>query len=336
MSKKSIETDLFDEPYQFEFFQAVRLIQKIATDKKPVGGEALPHEEAVRFRSHVAFDFPASEVHTLEKVAGDTPADDRLEMVQNFMAMAGVSGALPVHYTELAYSRLRYRDTTLWAFLDIFTHRIVSLFYRAWAKYRISIGYENGNDSFTSYVYDFAGLGTKGLRGRLAVDDEAMLPYAGLISQKPHSSNAIENIVSDYFGVPAKIGPFVGQWLDLSRSEWTLAGRANNELGTRAIVGTRVWDHQSKFRLLLGPLTITQYMAFLPNGSAYEPLRSVMKFLVGDEFDHDAQLRLMAKQVPATILTTKAMRRPLLGWTSFLKSRPFENDDEQLVLQLAS
>jgi len=336
MSKKSIEADLFDEPYQFEFFQAVRLIQKIATDKKPVGGDALPHEEPVRFRSHIAFDFPASEVHSLEKVAGDTPADDRLEMIQNFMAMAGVSGALPVHYTELVYGRLRYRDTTLWAFLDIFTHRLVSLFYRAWAKYRISIGYENGNDSFTSYVYDFAGLGTKGLRGRLAVDDESLLPYAGLISQKPHSSNAIENIISDYFRVPAKIDPFIGQWLDLSRSEWTLAGKANNKLGTRAIVGTRVWDHQSKFRLRLGPLTVTQYMAFLPNGSAYEPLRSVLKFLVGDEFDHDAQLCLMAKQVPATILTTKAMRRPLLGWTSFLKSQPFEKDDEQMILQLAS
>ena len=335
MSKKTLEAELFEEPYRFEFFQAVRLIQKIATDKKPVGGEALPHEEAIRFRSRIAFDFPASEFQEIRKLTDDSSDEERLEMIQNFMAMAGVSGALPVHYTELAFSRLRYRDTTLWAFLDIFTHRVVSLFYRAWAKYRVSIGYENGDGSFTSYLYDFAGLGTKGLRGRLDVDDESLLPYAGLISQKPHSSTSIENIISDYFGLEAKVEPFVGQWLELSRSEWTLAGKANHVLGGRAIIGTRVWDHQSKFRIRLGPLSVSQYLAFLPNGSGYRSLRSILRFLIGDELDYDAQLCLLAKQVPATILTTKAMRRPLLGWTSFLKSQPFVEDDEQLVLQLA-
>ena len=336
MSKKTLQAELLEEPYRFEFFQAVRLLQKIATDKKPVGGEALPHEEAIRFRSRIAFDFPASEVHEIRKLEGNSPEEERLEMVQNFMAMAGVSGALPVHYTELAFSRLRYRDSTLWAFLDIFTHRVVSLFYRAWAKYRVSIGYENGDNSFTSYLYDFAGVGTKGLRGRLDIDDESLLPYAGLISQKPHSSTSIENIISDYFSLEAKVEPFVGQWLDLSQSEWTLLGKANHVLGARAIVGTRVWDHQSKFRIRLGPLTVSQYLAFLPNGSAYKALKSMLRFLIGDEFDYDAQLCLLAKQVPATILTTKAMRRPLLGWTSFLKSQRFEQDDEQLILQLAA
>lgn len=335
MSKKTLEAELFDEPYRFEFFQAVRLIQKIANDKKPVGGDALPHEEAIRFRSRISFDFPSSEVHEIRKPAEGSSEEYPLEMIQNFMAMAGVSGALPVHYTELVYSRTRYRDTTMWAFLDIFTHRLVSLFYRAWAKYRISIGYENGSNSFTSYLHDFTGVGTIGMRGRLDVDDESLLPYAGLISQKPHSASAIENIISDYFGVPTKVELFVGQWLDLGRSEWTLAGKANNELGGRAIIGTRVWDHQSKFRLRLGPLNVAQYLAFLPNGSAFGPLRSVLRFLVGDEFDYDAQLCLKAQQVPATILTTKAMRRPLLGWTSFLKSKPFVKDDEQFVLQLA-
>lgn len=335
MSKKTLEAELFEEPHRFEFFQAVRLIQRIATDKKPVGGEALPHEEAIRFRSRIAFDFPASEVHEIRTLTDESSDEQRLEMIQNFMAMAGVSGALPVHYTELAFSRLRYRDSTLWAFLDIFTHRVVSLFYRAWAKYRVSISYENGDNSFTSYLYDFAGLGTKGLRGRLDLDDESLLPYAGLISQKPHSASAIENIISDYFQLPAMVESFVGQWLDLSRSEWTLVGKANHTLGGRALVGTRVWDNQSKFRLRLGPLTVVQYLAFLPNGSAYAALKSMLHFLIGDELDYDAQLCLMAKQVPPTILTTRAKRRPMLGWTSFLKSQPFEKDDEQMMLRLA-
>ncbi len=336
MRKITVQNELLEEAYRFEFFQAVRLLEKIYPEKKPVGGGALPTEEIVRFRSRVAFDFPSSEIHEIIQATEETHGDDRLEMFENFMAMAGVSGVLPMHYTELVFSRVRYRDTAMWSFLDIFTHRTVSLFYRAWAKYRIPIGYERGNDDFTSYLFDIAGLGTPGLRGRMALPDESLLPYVGLISQKPHSVNAIQNILSDYFSIKARVLQFFGQWLPLSESEYTRVGSANNVLGRSAIAGTQVWDQQSKFRLRLGPLTIKQFQAFLPNGSAYHALRSIVVFIAGSEFDFDVQLNLQKEQVPATILTTRAMRKPLLGWTSFLKTLPAKADDEQLVLGFAT
>lgn len=336
MRKIAVQNELLEEAYRFEFFQAVRLLEKIYPEKKPVGGGALPPEEIVRFRSRVAFDFPSSEIHEIIQATEETHGDDRLEMVENFMAMVGISGVLPMHYTELVFSRLRYRDTAMWSFLDIFTHRTVSLFYRAWAKYRIPIGYERGNDDFTSYLFDLAGLGTEGLRGRMALPDESLLPYVGLISQKPHSVNAIQNILSDYFSIKARVLQFFGQWLPLSESEYTRVGSANNVLGRSAIAGTQVWDQQSKFRLRLGPLTIKQFQAFLPNGSAYHALRSIVVFIAGSEFDFDVQLNLQKEQVPATILTTRAMRKPMLGWTSFLKTLPAKADDEQLVLGFAT
>lgn len=322
---------MFEEPYRFEFFQAARLFERLFPDKKPVGGEALPAEEPVRFRSRIALDFPSSEIQEVREPKDET---GNTEMLVNFMGMVGVSGVLPTHYTELVLDRVRHQDTSMWSFLDIFTHRAVSMFYRAWEKYRFPVAYERGNDDFTSFLFDIAGLGTRGLRGRMNLDDESLLPYTALIAQKPHSQNAVENVVSDYFSVPAKVEQFYGQWLALNKQDLTKVGVENSRLGVSAIAGSRIWHQQTKFRIKLGPLTFTHFQAFLPTGSAYGKLRSIVKFMIGLEFDFDVQLKLKAAEVPGTILTTRAMRKPMLGWTSFLKSQPFRADDEQLVLAL--
>jgi type VI secretion system protein ImpH len=334
MADKPLNQILFDEAYRFDFFQAVRLFEKLYPDKRTVGGEALPNDEPVRFRSRVTLDFPASEIHEIREFVDEKTDERRVEMLVNFMGVIGVSGVLPTQYTELALDRIRHRDTAMWAFLDIFTHRVVSLFFRAWVKYRFPIAYERGDDEFTSYLFDFAGLGTRGLRGRMSVEDESLLPYAGLISQRPHSANALENVLSDYFDTTAKVDQFFGQWLSLNEEDVTQLGVQNHTLGTRAIVGTRIWDQQSKFRVRLGPMSFKQYQAFLPNGSAHKSLRSIMTFVAGMEFDFDVQLVLSAKQVPGMILTTRAVRKPMLGWTTWVKTTPFKTDDDQVVLRM--
>lgn len=335
MANKPLDRELFDEPYRFEFFQAVRLFEKVFPERKPVGREALPNEEMLRFRSHIALDFPASEIHEIREFTDDLTDEKRVEMIVNFMGMVGVSGVLPVHYTELVLDRIRHRDTAMWAFLDIFTHRSVSMFFRAWGKYRFPVGYERGQDEFTSYLFDFVGLGTSGLRGRMSLEAESLLPYSGLIAQKPHSNKALESILSDYFATTAKIEQFFGQWLALNKEDITRIGVEKSTLGSTAIVGTRIWDQQSKFRVRLGPLAFKQFQAFLPNGSAYKALRSLIRFMIGLEFDFDVQLILKAKQVPGAILTTRAVRRPMLGWTSWLKTTPFKKDDDQVTLAMA-
>ncbi|HUF05721.1 MAG TPA: type VI secretion system baseplate subunit TssG [Aridibacter sp.] len=329
--ERPLDKVLFEEPYRFGFFQAVRLVQRLKSEKKSVGRDAMPHEEALRFRSHVSLNFPASEVQEIRENFDEAAGIDTLEMLVNFIGVIGVSGVLPIHYTEHALDRNRYGDTAFWAFTDIFTHRAASQFFRAWEKYRFPYSYERGDDEFTQYLFDLNGLGTKGLRGRMNLEDEALLPYSGLITQKPHSARSVAQMVSDYFGIEVRIFQFFGQWFDLDKQSITKLGEANSHLGVDAIIGSRVWDQQSKFRLVLGPLTFLRFQAFLPNGSAYEALRSLVKFMVGLEFDFDALLVLRKDQVPGMVLTTRAKRRPMLGWTSWLKSRPFEEDDRQVI-----
>ena len=331
---RNLDQEFFEEPYRFEFFQAVRLLEKIYPNRRPVGRDASPQNEVVRFRTRMALDFPASEIYEIKNGFDEVAGHEKLEMFVNFMGLGGPLGVLPSHYTETMIERARYRDTAMWAFLDIFTHRAVSLFFRSWEKYRFPIQYERGKDVFTEYLFDFAGLGTEGLRGRMALEDETLLPYAGLIAQNPHSSVSLEQIVSDYFEIPAEIVQFYGQWIDLEAENITRVGTANSALGETTIVGARVWEQQSKFRFRLGPLPFKKFQAFLPNGTASKPFQSIVRFTVGLEMDYDAQLILKAKEVPSCILTTRALRRPMLGWSSWLKTEPFKEDDEQVILQM--
>ncbi len=334
MTEKPLNQELFDDPERFEFFQAVRILERMFPERASVGRDGLPSKEIVRFRSRASLAFPQSQIHEIIEVNDEFSEQTKNEMLVNFMGMIGPMGVLPNHYTELVITRARFgRDTSLWAFLDLFTHRAISLFFRAWEKYRFPVQYERGNDHFTKFLLDFAGIGTRGLRGKLNLPDESLLPYGGLIAQKPHSAISIEKMLADYFDVKCEIQQFSGQWLALDDESITKVGTENSHLGLSVVIGTRIWDNQSKFRVVFGPLPFIRYQAFLPNGSAHKAATSMIRFMVGEESDFDLQLKLKAKEVPGCILTTRAKRRPMLGWTSFLKTKPFKKDDDQLVLQ---
>jgi len=160
VKEKPLNQKFFDEPYSFEFFQAVRLLERMYPERATIGRDSLPVAEVVRFRSRPTLGFPASEIHELRETDEDFTDLRKLEMFVNFMGMVGAIGVLPPHYTELVAERARYRDTAMWAFLDIFSHRAISLFFRAWEKYRFPFDYERSQfgkkelDAFTEFLFD--------------------------------------------------------------------------------------------------------------------------------------------------------------------------------------
>jgi len=327
---------LFDESYRFDFFQAVRLMRRVFPNRRAVGRESDASREVVRFRTRLSMAFPPSQIHEILQ-NGDREDDPPPEMVVSFMGLTGPLGVLPHHYTELLIERVRHKDRAMWEFLDLFNHRFISLFYRAWEKYRFTVAYELGEDDrFTQHLFDTVGLGTGGLRGRLSFPDHAQIFYGGLVAQRPHSATAMESILGDFFGVPVAAKQFSGQWLKLDEDSITRVGRANSQLGINTVAGVRVWDNQSKFRLRVGPLTLKEFLAFLPVGSAFKPAAEFTRLLVGMEFDFDVQLVLKAEAVPASVLTTRARRRAMLGWTSWLKTQAFIEDDSQVILSVRS
>ncbi|MEJ7712161.1 MAG: type VI secretion system baseplate subunit TssG [Pyrinomonadaceae bacterium] len=285
-----------------------------------------PVERSSEISYRVSLVFPPSQLYDLKRRTDD---DDQRppEMTVAFMGLTGPSGVLPLHYTELMIERARYKDTAMWEFFDIFNHRLISLFFRAWEKYRLTASYESGDlGRFTEYLFCLIGMGTRGLRGRLNLPDEGLIRYSGLISQKPHSAAAVSAIISDYFDVPAQVNQFAGQWFTLEAESQTRLGVANTALGVSTVAGERVWDTQSKFDINLGPLTLERFTAFLPTGSAHKPAVSLIRHLMGLEFDFDLRMTLKAREVPGCVLTTRAKRKPMLGWTTWLKTNAFAED----------
>jgi type VI secretion system protein ImpH len=297
----------------------------------PVGLHTDPKKEVVRFRSRLSMEFPPSEIHEIRHPAKHEESPP--EMVVAFMGLAGPQGALPIPYTELMMERARYKDRALAEFLDLFVHRLLSFFYRAWEKYRFPVAYERDqNDRFTGHLFHLVGMGTTGLKNRQQFPDPALLLYTGLIAQHPHSSTALGAILADYFQVPVQVLQFWGQWLAIDPESQTFLGQANSQLGVNAIVGSRVWDQQSKLRIRVGPMRFAKFSAFLPPGPLFQPVSELVRLVTGMEYDFDFQLVLQAAEVPPCVLSSNSKEKPMLGWTTWLKTQPFEQDDPQVIL----
>jgi len=323
---------LYSQPYRFEFFQAVRLLQRFSPHQEPVGRRGPPSSEAVQFAAHASLACPASQIQAIE------PREDRPPlMTVNFMGLTGPLGVLPLPYSEIILERLRARDTALRDFFDLFNHRIISLFYQAWEKYRFTIAYERGErDRFSRHLLDLLGLGTTGLQDRQDVIDDALLFYGGMLALHTRSAAALELLLCDYFEVPVEVEQFIGAWYPLDRQNLCSVGQDHDTsgmLGLGAVVGDQIWDQQSRVRLRLGPLTRQQYEDFLPGGAAFEPLRALAHFFAGGEFDIEAQLILRRDDVPPCELGEEAAV-PRLGWTTWVKTRPLRCDPFDAVLEL--
>ena len=328
-----LEQILREDACSFEFFQAVTLLQRLRKDRRPVGRFSNPEDEAVHFHVNNGLAFPASQIQNI-----DWPDDVPPQMAVNFMGQTGPLGVLPYCYTELILERLRARDSALQSFLDIFNHRIISFFYRAWEKYRFPVTcYLGDEDQFTHHLLDLIGLGTPGLQDRQSIPDSALLHYVALIAEQSRSACALETILRDYFEVPVEIEEFTGSWyrLDPDNLCWMEEDQAAfQQLGSGAVVGDEIWDQQSRVRIKLGPLTLSQYCAFLPDGDAFAPLKAIVKFFCNDELDFDVRLFLKREEVPKCDTSYEGDASPRLGWVSWLKSAAMDRDPGDAILRL--
>ena len=318
---------LYAEGYRFDFYQAVKILETMYPNSEPLGEGTMPEKEAVRFMSRISMSFPSTNIDEIYK---PTTIDELPKMVVNFMGLAGHFGPLPLPYTELILDRIRHKDTSLRDFLDIFNHRLISLMYRA--RKKIRIGFEQQapeKTNFAGYLFSLMGLGTKGLKKRLKVEDRAILRYAGLFALKPHSISGLQAILMDHFKMNIRMQSFVGQWFKLDNNQLTKIGDLgqNQILGQSAVLGNRVWDQQSKFQIHIGPLNMARFREFLPIGTKFAEILSLTEFYAGHEFDYEIVLTLHAEEIPATRLSGD-IGITRLGWNSWLHSQKPKLDTE--------
>jgi type VI secretion system protein ImpH len=321
VNRSFLGRSLREHPGRFEFFQLVRLLIRLNPGKAIPGLWGPPARESVRFSVNNSLAFPPSQIHSLEM-----PESGPAKISLNFMGLTGPAGLLPFAYTELVRDRARAKDRTLEAFLDLFNHRMISLFYQAWEKYRFFVTYERDQkDRFSKYLMSFVGLGTKGLEKRQdAVLDESFLFYSGLLALQPRSAQALEQILSDYFGVETEVEQFVGAWHTVPADDQCSLDTGkefSEQLGLGAIAGDEIWDHQSRARVRMGPMPMEKYLDFLPTGRAFEPLKKLVRFFSGNELEFEVQLILKREDVPYCEMGREG-GISFLGWTTWMKSGP--------------
>ena len=319
---RPVEKLLYEEGYRFDFYQGVKLLEILHPERISPGEGSEPEKEAVQFKAKVGLDFPASEIN---EIAAPVEDEKPAKMSVNFMGLAGSQGPLPMPYTELILDRVWEKDTAFRDFLDIFNHRLISLMYRSRKTNRIGFEFTSPDQShFARYLFSLIGLGTEGLLGRMKVRDRALLLYTAFLAQQPRSMIGLEYMLSDYLGIKVKGIQFCGQWHYLEEDQTTHIGLSgqNQILGQSVVVGTRVWDQQGIFDIHVGPLSLREFMDFLPLGDRFAPLCQLILFYEGNELSFYMVLLLKGDQVPESRLGGTG--GPRLGWTSWLKTGDFK------------
>jgi type VI secretion system protein ImpH len=285
-------------PHAHDFFHALRRIESMTPLAPRLGRALRPSLEPVRLGQDPELDFaPAS----LVSLRTQTHAPPRLGV--RFLGLFGPHGPLPLHLTEYARERERHHaDPGFARFADLFHHRLLSLFYRAWAEAQPTVHADRpDDDQFAKWVGALFGIAPAEFRARDAVPDAAKRFQAGTLSRGVKNAEGLETLLREHLQVPVRVQPFVGHWMRLRPQDRTRLGRAGEasaQLGRSAVAGSKVWDRQCKFRVCVGPLSWVQYESFLPGGRSLPVLRDWVRQFAGLERKWDLQLTLKAGEVP--------------------------------------
>lgn len=319
---------LEDQPFSFDFFQALRRIECLYPNKPRLGKGLRPIDEPLRLAQEPSMAFAPSTLSSCSLPQGDKPG--RIEA--RFFGLLGPNGPLPLHLTEHARVRLlNAGDPTFAHFLDMFNHRFMLFFYRAWAQARPTVSLDRPHDDrFAVYIGALEGIAGSKLRQRDDIGDFAKLYFAGLLGRQVRNRDGLVALLTSYFQVPVQVEEFVGHWMRLPPREQTRLCTADPgaQLGRGAVLGARIWDRQHKFRIWLGPLTLSQYESFLPGGKAIARLVAWVRQYFCFEFEWDVRLVLARTEVPKLHLGQFGR----LGWTTWLGARPAATDAEDLTL----
>ena len=270
LTPEAWEKVLNEAPESFSFSQAVRLLHRHLDGRSGVGGFAAPSDEVARFSVNPSLAFPAGEIQALR-----TDPDGQAEMVVNFMGLVGHMGVLPTQYTLLIDEQAATEGDPdgFRQFLDIFQHRLLSLFYKAWEKSHFYVPFERGEDDpLSQRLLDLIGLGSGDLRGRMRVRDEALLFYSGLLGSRHRNAIALERLLEDYFDVSVEVVQFreAGLAFPPNPNAGSMTTRRwGGGLGEGTVVGDEIWDPQARVQIKIGPLRREAYDEFLPGGRSH-------------------------------------------------------------------
>jgi type VI secretion system protein ImpH len=317
---------LRERPHDFEFFEAMRRLECAYPSRPRFAHSTRASEDPVRLAHTAMLEFPPRGIDRYEPGTADRPP----RLYGLFLGLFGPNGPLPLHLTEYAVDRQRNaRDPTLVAFADIFHHRMLSLFYRAWADSQPTVQLDRPHeDRFRTYVGALIGMATPHLQARDALPDQYRRFFAGRLVPQARNAEGLQRLIEHFFGVPVRVLEFVAEWMRMPGDAHLRIGVAMAGIGRTAVLGAHVRGAQQRFRLRIGPLAQHEFNRFLPGSEALKQLSAAVRTYVGDEKGWDLQLVLKKDDVPLTHLG----RAGRMGLNTWLGRYAKDRDADEAVL----
>lgn len=327
--RASVAEDLFQNSYQYEFHQAIKILQILNPGLEKIGHGLIANKEIATIKTNITFSSPPSDIYSLE---ASTTSKESALMSINFLGIAGHSGPLPDAYNEIIIDRTRSHDHAFADFLDIFSHRIVSVSHRVHVKYNFTLELVEPHQTQVAHIlYAIGGIIDPQKHGKDLIPARSYLKYAGHLWRQPKSVTGLRVILRDYFGLDIEIEEFIGQWLYLDTSQTTNLGYLGkmNVLGDTAALGDRAWTCAEKIRIHISGLALKNYTEFFPGGVLNQKLSLFTQQYMGDQCNFDFAVELNQRDIPYTKLDGKAH----LGWTSWLKDEKKKPEIEWVTLK---
>lgn len=303
-------TKLEAEPWRFDYFAVLRQLERNSGTLPRIGDSAARREEFVQLGQDPFMDFPASNLARL------VLSDNRVpQLFVKYLGLLGPQGALPLSITEEAYHYALQQDDAFPRFLDIFNHRFIQLFFRAWADARPIVQHDRPDaDRFVTYIGSAIGIGSEPYRNSDSVPDTVKLGFAGLLGAQAKCASRLADAIRGIFKVEAEVEEFVGTRLELEAAEWTILGSSHTVLGDDALLGRTIFSVQDKIRVRIFTRNLHQYMRFLPTGDLCEPLTDLLFSYNGEQLDWDTELAIPVGAAEPVRLGQFGQ----LGWTSWM------------------
>lgn len=320
--------ELHEQPYRFGFSAILRRLECLFKDRPRLGKSLGVKDDVLRLSQEPSMTFAPSTLAAFDPATSKHAA----RLAVNFFGLFGPNGPLPHHLTEYARDRARNdNDPTFTRFVDIFHHRMLSLFYRAWADAQPTVSYDRpDSDQFSQYVGALFGIGLPSHRRRDEMPDLAKLYFAGHMSCQSRHPEGLQSILHAFFHIPVSMEEFVGTRFPLPEDAQCRLGTSpeTGTLGHSFVIGTHIWSNQQKFRLIFGPVSYRDFQRFLPGGVSLRRLIAIIKNYLGEEMTWDLRLVLKKEELPKWKLGSTGQ----LGWTTRLTRKPIEKDIDEVLL----
>lgn len=320
-------------PESMGFFELLRRLEQGGTRFGRAGG---PSREPARLGQRARLTFGTRDV------AGFHPGMPPKVDVE-VLGLLGPEGALPLHITRWVMGRMSDRwftegsdaasDTTFLDFCNLLQHRMMALYWRAWADARPEVQIEHeAAGRVRALVEALAGVALPGTKPTGPdAQTRLKLRHATALGRQVYSVERLTAYLGDVLEAPVTLVEFLGTWTEIPPRLQSRLGKQHAQLGRSAVVGARSFQRQTLVELRVGPLPLSRFAQFLADPALTARLRHAIRHAMGREMEFNLRLVLSREEIPDARLG-----QCQLGRTTWLSPKRQRDADDLRLYHVAA